>query len=625
MAKNFFKNIFNQTKNTISKKKSINDSQKLSDIIIINNNESNFFQQKPCDKFNILSNYYQKKEKNNKTECNFLERINVLNNKYHITQEKYILTRSSFDKLNDELFSNLLKQIDCYIEEIKRLNKKLVVINNDNKEEIIRKLNKTILKNEKTIRNYKQKLREYNNKEEKLTKEIEYYKKRIIFYKNKININLISRKISNENNENKKRKENNNINSNLKYYDNVSNNLTKPHYNRVKSNYFNQSSGRIIQLRSDKKILSSTEFPNVSNKTSKNIRNKLLTKENQILEKDNQISEFFTEKESKEDFNKNIINTNNKTTSENLNFSNDSSDNINEQNEDDDFDIYENLNINKSINQLCSNSFINKSETFYSKHNKNNSDFRNNNFFKINGKQKYTSISNNIYEYKNKKNVPNINISDSTNELYKKRKSEIIDSNIQSNLNLKYKNINKSYIENKNTKNNLSFKNSINLKASNNINSKSMKRHNTFYRDFNNQNIEKSANVYSNKDKNLYNKNKDIKINENVNESKNKKHKNKSKYKKMKRIETDMNNKENKEKKQDKIKLDIKGIKSENSRKGSSSGDNNKKEECKKDYDEKELKKILKDMNEDYNNDIEMLNNQENQIKFLLNLIDINN
>ena len=29
-------------------------------------------------------------------------------------------------------------------------------------------------------------------------------------------------------------------------------------------------------------------------------------------------------------------------------------------------------------------------------------------------------------------------------------------------------------------------------------------------------------------------------------------------------------------------------------------------------------------MNEDYNNDIDMLNNQENQIKFLLNLIDVN-
>ena len=133
MAKNFLKNIFIQTKNNITKKKSIIDSQKLSDIIIINNNESNYFQQKPFDKFNILSNYYPKKEKKNKKEHNFLDIINELNNKFHISQEKYSLVKSSLDKLNDDLFSNLLKQIDCYIEEIQRLNKKLVIINNDNK------------------------------------------------------------------------------------------------------------------------------------------------------------------------------------------------------------------------------------------------------------------------------------------------------------------------------------------------------------------------------------------------------------------------------------------------------------------------------------------------------------
>ena len=131
MAKNFFKSIFNQTKNSISKKKSLIDSQKLSDIIIINNNESNYFQQKPDDKFNLLSNYYPKKEKKNKKGNNFLDRINELNNKFHMTQDKYTLVKSSFDKLNDDLFSNLLKQIDCYIEEIQRLNQKLV-INNPN-------------------------------------------------------------------------------------------------------------------------------------------------------------------------------------------------------------------------------------------------------------------------------------------------------------------------------------------------------------------------------------------------------------------------------------------------------------------------------------------------------------
>ena len=127
MAKNFFKSIFNQSKNTLSKKKSIVDSQKLSDIIIINNNESNYYQQKPVDKFNILYNYYPKKEKKNKKDNNnFLDRINELNNKFHLSQEKLTLVKSSLDKLNDDVFSNLLKQIDCYIEEIQRLNKKLV-------------------------------------------------------------------------------------------------------------------------------------------------------------------------------------------------------------------------------------------------------------------------------------------------------------------------------------------------------------------------------------------------------------------------------------------------------------------------------------------------------------------
>ena len=351
MAKNFLKNIFNQTKNTITKKKTITDSQKLSDIIIINNNESNFFQQKPFDKFNILSDYYPKKELKNKKDSNFLDRINELNNKFNLSQEKFALVKSSLEKLNDDLFSNLIKQIDCYIEEIQRLNKKLFIINNDNKEEIIQKLNKKILENEKTIRNYKHKLRENANKEEKLSKEIEYYKKRIIFYKNKININLISRKISNEDFESKERKEKNNI-TNLKNYNNITNNIAKPRYSRIKTNYFNQNSGRIIQLRSDKRILSQVDFPNFSVNKNDNIRNRLLTKESKKLEKENQVSEFLTEKDSKDDSNKILIKIQNKTVNENLDFSNDSSDNINEENEIEDFDINENLNINENMNQL---------------------------------------------------------------------------------------------------------------------------------------------------------------------------------------------------------------------------------------------------------------------------------
>ena len=39
---------------------------------------------------------------------------------------------------------------------------------------------------------------------------------------------------------------------------------------------------------------------------------------------------------------------------------------------------------------------------------------------------------------------------------------------------------------------------------------------------------------------------------------------------------------------------------------------------------EKQLKKLVEDINEDYNKDIEILSSQENQIKLLLNLIDLN-
>ena len=152
MAKNFFKNIFNQTKNTISKKKSLVDSQKLSDIIIINNNESNYFQQK-TDKYNLLLDYYPTKEKKNKKGKNFLNKIHELSNNFQISQDKFNIAKSSLEKLNEDLFSNLIKQIDCYIEEIQRLNKKLISLNNDNKKEIIQQLNDKILENEKKIRN----------------------------------------------------------------------------------------------------------------------------------------------------------------------------------------------------------------------------------------------------------------------------------------------------------------------------------------------------------------------------------------------------------------------------------------------------------------------------------------
>ena len=58
--------------------------------------------------------------------------------------------------------------------------------------------------------------------------------------------------------------------------------------------------------------------------------------------------------------------------------------------------------------------------------------------------------------------------------------------------------------------------------------------------------------------------------------------------------------------------------------KGMNNSKDNLKVEKKDKEKEKEFAKILKEMNEDYNHDIEMLQNQEEQIKLMLSLIDLN-
>ena len=614
MAKNFFKSIFSQTKNSLTKKKSLIDSQKLSDIIIINNNESNYFQQKPEDKFNILSDYYPKKEKKNKKENNFLEKINELNNKFHMTQDKYILVKSSFDKLNDDLFSNLLKQIDCYIEEIQRLNKKLVIINNNNKEDVIKKLNKKILENEKIIRNYKYKINENALKEEKLTKEIEYYKRRIIFYKNKININLISRKISCENDDNEERTEKNDIISTIK----IENNKTRPRFNKIKNNYFNQSTRKMFKIKDKRKILSSTYFPSVSENKYKKERDKFFSKESLALEKEKQVSEFLTDltdKDSKDGSNTNLVHVQNKTYDK-LNFSNDySSDNINEQNNNDDTEVFENLNIDQNIKKSClklSNKDHNKKN--YSGHVKLHSEILSTSNFNINETENSFNNNNKINAYKSNEKKLNLNDSHLSKDNFKSKKKVIESLDIKPNLSFSLKNSNNKLIsENKNTKINSSSKNQLVAKNSKEMKNKTINKYKTFYGKIN-INTEKINEENSNQNK--------TKLRENKSKSKGKnlKEKNISKFKtleiKRTKIEKNLNDK-------DKNILNKRNIKSKSKKKDSKSinSSNNKTKEV----DEKEMKKILKDINEDYNNDIEMLNNQENQIKFLLNLIDVNN
>ena len=150
-------------------------------------NYEDFFPQKK--EINILSEYYNKKKGNSE----FVEKIGKLNKKFYNCSENYIKEKKKLENLNDDLYMNLFKQINCYVEEIERLNKKIALNNNQDLKKTIETLNKEIKDKKEKIRNYELKLKEKNDNEEKLMKEIEYYKKRIIFYKDKIKIGLLSR------------------------------------------------------------------------------------------------------------------------------------------------------------------------------------------------------------------------------------------------------------------------------------------------------------------------------------------------------------------------------------------------------------------------------------------------
>ena len=222
MAKNFFKTFFNSNKDKSSnnpKISKLNPTYKLSELMKNNENvleDSKLFQkQQPADSYNILLNYYSKKDDKNNIINDFMEKISKLNKKFYNCSEKFIITKASFDKLSDELYLNLFKQIDCYVEEIQRLNKKLTSIDvNDCKIEI-KKLTKELNENKQKVRNYEVKLKEKSNNEEKLVKEIESYKRRLIFFKNKININLMARNTKRIANVKKYYQENNNISNSM--------------------------------------------------------------------------------------------------------------------------------------------------------------------------------------------------------------------------------------------------------------------------------------------------------------------------------------------------------------------------------------------------------------------------
>ena len=223
-----------------------------------NFNEFNFPQGKDL---NVLSEYYNKKRGN----VDFMEKITKFNKKFYNCSENYNKTKKKLEKLNDDLYMNLFKQINCYVEEIERLNKKIASNNNQELKKTIDNLNKEITEKKEKIRNYEIKLKEKTENEEKLMKEIESYKRRIIFYKDKIKIGLLSR--SRE--VGKKSK----INVNKK--------------NNQKKNYIFPNSDKKIQILFDKNNINSNE--DLSSKIIKKLNSKddiTSTKQNENEEKE---------------------------------------------------------------------------------------------------------------------------------------------------------------------------------------------------------------------------------------------------------------------------------------------------------------------------------------------------
>ena len=152
MSKNLAKPIVNLNKNITPNKI---HSPSLSDMIRLNIEEIKYQnKQLFINPFTILSNIYSREKECNNKNNTFFEKIMQLHKDFNDNNEKYVVTKSSFEKLNNDLFSNLFKQIDCYIEEIKRLNEKIGSNSNKDYKQIIEKLNKEIVENKIKLKNY---------------------------------------------------------------------------------------------------------------------------------------------------------------------------------------------------------------------------------------------------------------------------------------------------------------------------------------------------------------------------------------------------------------------------------------------------------------------------------------
>ena len=678
MSKNVCKPVVNLNKNINPSKI---HSPSLFDMLKLNIEEIKYQQKQLINPFTIISNIYSKEKEFINKNNTFFEKIIQLHKDFNDNNEKYVLTKSSFDKLNNDLFTNLFKQIDCYVEEIKRLNEK--ISSNDNKDYnlIIKKLNKEILENKIKLKNYEMKIKDKIENEEKLQKEIEYYKKRIIFFKNKININLISK-----NNYDRNRLLSNLINTNNRYEFLTLNSPTSNNYTKkFRRNYRILNKNKHISPPCKNSMIYLSPN-NIINCHSKNhLRNKFFNfnyinnSNNELNSNKNLISVNIERKtkgvlsEPDNESNNNIIKINRKSTPDESSIISSYKNRegssgtkskiiqkIKENNsyftKDNDTEIDKNT-INENIKIISPKNYIEEHLTINRNHHYKNKSQTLNNYLNFIVDKENNDINKGINEIG--KSHLKINVSPAK-EIKECSSKSIINLNDYSNsINSKNKtfrifntntNTNQKINDKRNIFNiqNLNFKKII-LKCKSNYNMNNYSQNNTIkYEDKSNsgineskinkfnqeekpelnkkfqfKQIKKEKKINFNKSKNMIKKNFfDNKTITNIDDKRNKliSYENISTIDNISYISNSMRKTENKFKllsTNNKNNLNVKNVKSII---------NVNKKIIEKDKGEKnnktELNKILKDMNEDYNNEIEMLNSQENQIKLLLKLID---
>ena len=163
-------------------------NQSLTNSTCVNSNNISY----ETPSMNNLTSFYMKEDANK-----FMKKIDKLNLNFMILSDKYLKHQKEVEKVKDNLFINLFKQISIYVEEIERLNIKIKDKEGSSKspkENSIKELNKEINQHKVTIKNLETKLNEKNQNEDRLKKEINSYKRQVRFYKDKLKLEIQNQK-----------------------------------------------------------------------------------------------------------------------------------------------------------------------------------------------------------------------------------------------------------------------------------------------------------------------------------------------------------------------------------------------------------------------------------------------